>query len=68
LFENIRRELQGIKDEAVKSRALETLKEMEAAKNKPSFSGLFTKLMGITADCITIAPPLITALTQFFPK
>jgi len=67
VFENIRKELQGIKDEVVKTRALETLKELEAAKNKPSFTNFYMQFIGIVADHITLAPAIIQTLTRFLP-
>jgi hypothetical protein len=67
VFENIRQELQAIKDEKVRAQAIKTLDELKAEQNKPTFAGVYMKFMGIIADHITLAIPLIQALTKMLP-
>jgi hypothetical protein len=67
VFNELRKEIESIKNEMVKNNALKTLSKMELVKNKPDFTGLYMKFMGILADHLTIAPVIIQALTRFFP-
>lgn len=63
LFEILRQELQEIKDEVVKSQAIKMVDDLEKAQGKPTFANLYMKFMGIIADHVTLAIPVIQALT-----
>jgi hypothetical protein len=64
LFEEIKQELNKIKDVTIKTKSLEMIKELEETKNTKAFGTKYQKFIEILSNHISIISPFIPALTR----